>query len=128
MYPARNAVIGKTSRSGSVQQHFPHFKDKLSAWDIDSTTLSEYYSVVQDFTDLAISADQYFNPELFTEGRKPLSEAIKEFVWHYEIGNKTQYYLNTKVQQSDILFNSMANKESEEGSAPDFEDCEDCAM
>ena len=129
VYPVREKMIGKVSRSGAVMQHFPHFdEDKhLSAWDIPQITLSKYYSVIQDYTDLAISADQYFNPENYPSGRKPLSVAMAEWVAHFELGNKTLYYLNTKVSQEDSQVYFKANNQETLG-AVDFEDCEDCKM
>ena len=130
IYPARNSVISKTSRAGTVVQYFKYFTDEFkSAWDIESRILSMYYSVIQDFTDLAISADQYFNPELFPEGKKPLSLAMKEWIYHFELGNKTLYYLNTKVQQGDIIFNNSIEPNNQASSSElDFENCEDCKM
>lgn len=130
IYPARNSVISKTSRAGTVVQYFKHFTDEFkSAWDIESRILSMYYSVIQDFTDLAISADQYFNPELFPEGKKPLSQAMKEWIYHFELGNKTLYYLNTKVQQGDIIFNNSIEPNNQVSDDElDFEDCDDCKM
>ena len=125
----QSTQFGKVSRSGTVIQHFPHFNEEihLTAWEIPQQTLSKYYSVVQDFTDLAISADQYFNPEDYSGGRKPLSQAMREWVYHFEVGNKTLYYLNTKVSQDDSQVFFKENN-SEELGAPDFEDCEDCKM
>lgn len=67
----------------------------LTAWEVDNITLSRYYGVIQDFTDQGISADSYFNPKLYETGKKPLSELIKEWVAHYRLGNKSQYYVNT---------------------------------
>lgn len=135
VYPARNSFIGKTSRSGSVPQHFIHFDESKfkSAWHIPQKTLSMYYSVIQDFTDLAISADQYFNPELHDNGKKKLSEAIKEWIWHFELGNKTLYYLNTNVSQSDIIFKNEKLNTLDEVSDlfeedTEFENCDDCKM
>lgn len=119
VYPVRAGKIGKGSRKGIVQQHFLEWdKDKhLSAWDIDSNTLSSYYSVIQDFTDQAISADYYFNPNKWENKRKPMSVAMREWVEADRKGVKTAYYLNTYIDNSD----SQINLDEDDG-------CVDCKM
>ena len=94
LYPARRKVIYKGSRKGQVQYIAPPGDYKL-AWDIDNTILSKYYSLVQDFTDQAISVDYYVQPNKFYDGKVPLSQLMKEFIIHDNLGNKTMYYINT---------------------------------
>lgn len=130
VYPVREKLIGKTSRSGMVVQHFPHFNEDKNtpAWDVGNIILAEYYSVIQDYFDLAISCDQYFNPNNYSEGKRPLSEAMKEFVYHFDLGNKTLYYLNTKVDQEDSQVYGIVPNNTVSETEVDFEDCEDCKM
>lgn len=98
LYPVRDKVINKKSRKGSVQYICEEWNPakNILAWDVDNITLSRYYSRVQDFTDQAISADFYFDPSKYSDEKKPISELMKEWVAHAKLGNKTQYYINTR--------------------------------
>lgn len=118
VYPARSERIGKQSRAGIVQQVFVNFdKDKhTTAWDVPTGVMSMVYSCIQDCIDQAISADEFFDPQQYDGGKRPLSEYMKDFIRHARLGNKTQYYINTRVSSSDSQINE---------SAPD---CEECKM
>lgn len=97
VYPPRQRVINKKSRKGIVQYICKELDDnKKLAWDVDNITLSKYYSIIQDFTDQGISADYYFDPSKYADEKKPLSELMKEWVAQAKMGNKTQYYMNTR--------------------------------
>lgn len=118
VYPARQARLGKQSRAGVVQQIFVNYdKDRhTSAWDVKSEHMSMMYSCVQDCIDQAISVDEFFDPKQYEGGKRPLSEYMKDFVRHNRLGNKTQYYINTKIDGSDSQLNTTST------------DCEDCKM
>ena len=118
VYPARQYRIGKQSRAGIVQQIFINFDESkhTSAWDVPSAVMSMMYSCVQDCIDQAISADEFFDPEKYEGGKRPLSEYMKDFVRHARLGNKTQYYINTRIDGSSSQINDSAT------------DCEDCKM
>ena len=125
VYPPRKRVINKKSRKGIVQficESFDSSKNLL-AWGIDNITLSKYYGVIQDWSDQGISADTYFNPNNYSDGKKPLSELIKEWVAHFRIGNKSMYYVNTydddEVNVFDMLSGLVAQEEV---------DCEGCRL
>lgn len=97
LYAPRVKVIGKKSRKGIVQYICEGFDDtKLSAWDIPNITMARYYSVFQDFADQGISADYYFDPAQYKDEKKPLSGLMKEWVAQARLGNKSQYYMNTR--------------------------------
>lgn len=107
MYPPRSKYVYKKSRKGSLLFICDGFKEgeSVSAWDIDNKTLSTYYALIQDYTDQAISADDYYNPEKYpnTEGKKPMKDLVEEWVAHFSMGNKTMYYTNTKMDSSKNL-------------------------
>ena len=94
LYPVRKRVINKGSRVGLVQYIAPA-GDYITAWEVDSNVLAKYYALVQDWTDQAISADNYVNFNKYPDGKIPLSELMKHFITHFRLGNKTMYYVNT---------------------------------
>lgn len=97
VYPIRNKVINKRSRKGLVQYICAEFDEarNKTAWEVDNIVMSRYYSAIQDWSDQAISADFYNNPNKYPSGRVPMSVLMKEWVAHFKLGNKTKYYLNT---------------------------------
>ena len=117
LYPPRQRIINKKSRKGVVQFICESFVDgvNLSAWDIDNIALSKYYSVVQDYTDQAISADDYFDPRKFDGGKKPTSQLVRDWVAHFKLGNKSMYYTNTYDNDEVSLFDIA-------------DDCESCKL
>lgn len=122
LYPIRQPVINKKSRKGVIQYICKEWsKGNLLAWGVDNTTLAKYYSRVQDFSDQAISADYYFDPSKYADEKKPLSELMKEWVAQAKLGNKTQYYMNTRDYNGGGI-QELLNTEPEE------EACESCKL
>lgn len=124
LYPPRKVIINKKSRKGVVQFICKGFKEgeNLFAWDIDNVTLSRYYSAIQDWTDQGISADTYFDPRKFENGKKPLSLLLKEWVAHFKLGNKSMYYVNTYDDDEVSIFDLIKIEE------PSQEECESCKL
>ncbi|MEG1400576.1 MAG: hypothetical protein RSC45_12530, partial [Acinetobacter sp.] len=124
LYPPRKVVINKKSRKGVVQFICKGFKEgvNLLAWDVDNITLSRYYSAVQDWSDQGISADTYFDPRKFENGKKPLSLLLKEWVAHFKLGNKSMYYVNTYDDDEVSIFDLIQTTEVSQ------EDCESCKL
>ncbi|AUR87190.1 hypothetical protein HYP58_gp44 [Vibrio phage 1.097.O._10N.286.49.B3] len=114
LYPVRSRVINKQSRKGAVQYIAPQVEE--IAWNISTRTLYKAYGAVQAYTDQSISADTYVTPSQFPDGKVPLSQMMKEFVYQSQVGMKTLYYVNTNDVQDS--FHDMA-KEGE---------CEECKM
>ncbi len=122
LYPIRQAVINKKSRKGVIQYICKEWtKGNLLAWDVDNTTLAKYYSRVQDFSDQAISADYYFDPSKYADEKKPLSELMKEWVAQAKLGNKTQYYMNTRDYNGGGIQELLSTEVEEEA-------CESCKL
>lgn len=122
LYPIRQAVINKKSRKGVIQYICKEWtKGTLLAWDVDNTTLAKYYSRVQDFSDQAISADYYFDPSKYADEKKPLSELMKEWVAQAKLGNKTQYYMNTRDYNGGGIQELLGTSVEEEA-------CESCKL
>lgn len=123
LYPPRQKVINKKSRKGVVQYISKNLDEgKKLAWDVDNITLAKYYSRIQDFTDQAISADYYFDPSKYADEKKPLSELMKEWVAQAKMGNKTQYYMNTRDYNGGGVQNVLNNGVQPEDS------CESCKL
>ena len=124
LYPPRKVVINKKSRKGVVQFICKGFEKgkNLLAWDVDNVTLSRYYSAVQDWSDQGISADTYFDPRKFENGKKPLSLLLKEWVAHFKLGNKSMYYVNTYDDDEVSIFDLIQSVEVQEA------DCESCRL
>lgn len=124
LYPPRKVVINKKSRKGVVQFICKGFEQgkNLLAWDVDNVTLSRYYSAVQDWSDQGISADTYFDPRKFENGKKPLSLLLKELVAHFKLGNKSMYYVNTYDDDEVSIFDLIQSVEVQEA------DCESCKL
>ena len=124
LYPPRKVVINKKSRKGVVQFICKGFEQgkNLLAWDVDNVTLSRYYSAVQDWSDQGISADSYFDPRKFENGKKPLSLLLKEWVAHFKLGNKSMYYVNTYDDDEVSIFDLIQSVEVQEA------DCESCRL
>ena len=124
LYPPRKVVINKKSRKGVVQFICKGFEKgkNLLAWDVDNVTLSRYYSAVQDWSDQGISADTYFDPRKFENGKKPLSLLLKEWVAHFKLGNKSMYYVNTYDDDEVSIFDLIQSVEVQEA------DCESCKL
>lgn len=113
LYPARRKVINKSSRTGLIQYIAPK-GDYLLAWECDNGNLAKTYSVVQDFTDQAISADYFVNFQLYPNGKLPMSQLMKEFVRQYKLGNKTMYYTNSNTYTGGSFQDTVRAKEVEE--------------
>ena len=124
LYPPRKVIINKKSRKGVVQFICKGFKEgeNLFAWDVDNVILSRYYSAIQDWTDQGISADTYFDPRKFENGKKPLSLLLKEWVAHFKLGNKSMYYVNTYDDDEVSIFDLIQSVEIEEA------DCKSCKL
>lgn len=94
LYPVRERIINKQSRHGNIQYIAPAGDYKL-AWNHDNNTLADIYSIVQDFTDQAISADYYVDFTKHPNGKVGLAQLMKEWVYQARKGIKTMYYVNS---------------------------------
>ena len=94
LYPVRSRITEKLSRKGKVQYIAPEGNYKL-AWEHNNNILAGIYGIVQDFSDQGISADYYVVPSSFPDGKVPLSQLVKEWVYQARVGNKSMYYTNT---------------------------------
>ena len=120
LYPIRNKIVSKRSRKGIVQFICQSHKWQKTAWEIDNTTLSKIYGIVQDFTDQAISADYYYDLNRYG-GKILMSDLIKEWILHNELGIKTKYYANTKMVEKKTAHKELEMSVEDDG-------CESCKL
>lgn len=104
LYPVRQKVINKQSRYGNIQYIAPKGTYKL-AWDIANNHLADVYSVIQDFTDQAISADYYVDFTKYEGGKVGLKQLMQEWVYQSRKGNKTMYYVNSNDDNGGMFSN-----------------------
>lgn len=104
LYPVRERVINKQSRHGNIQYIAPTGSYKL-AWDINNNVLADIYSIVQDFTDQAISADYYVDFTKHPNGKVGLAQLMKEWVYQARKGVKTMYYVNSNDDNGGMFSN-----------------------
>lgn len=117
LYAPRQRIVTKKSRKGLVQficQEFIEGKH-LTAWDVDTVHMSEYYGVVQDFTDQAISCDSWVVPENYPDDKVPLSTLMKQWIAHVKFGNKTKYYVNTRPKRAKTIHSDVSVETEEDG-------------
>lgn len=105
LYPIRKGNVVKTD-GGKTNIFIAPEWEKLQyeyeiAWDIDVRDLVDVYGIIQKFTDQAISADFYHD---FTRpGQEVLThkKLLGDFSYKAKRGLKTQYYTNSKTNDSD---------------------------
>lgn len=104
LYPVRQRIINKQSRHGNIQYIAPNGSYKL-AWDISNNVLADIYSIVQDFTDQAISADYYVDFTKYPNGKVGLAQLMTEWVHQARAGVKTMYYVNSNDDNGGMFSN-----------------------
>ena len=98
--PPRALVSYKGSKDGVMAQVVPgyhHLKNKYDLlWDQKSPEgYLKVCAVLQKYIDQGISVNTSYNPELFDEGKVPMSQLITDMVTFYKYGGKQLYYNNT---------------------------------
>lgn len=58
--------------------------------------------VQQIWTDMGISADTFYNPELYEDGKVPIYQIISDILYAHKKGCKTFYYNNVPVGQDNV--------------------------
>lgn len=99
IYPIRNDMVFKDSKKGDIQFFAPNY-DKYryeTVWDLTATDITNFYAVVQKFTDQAISADTYTDFSKYQNKQVPKSERTKNYLYWNKMGIKTMYYNNPKT-------------------------------
>jgi ribonucleoside-diphosphate reductase alpha chain len=121
VYPIRELYIMKTNDTLTNHWAAPEgskLQSKYqSAWDISSSDMIKFYSILQAFTDQGISADLYV--KLQGDQKVSSSEIIQDYLDMVKYGMKSRYYINSKTSKGLDL--------ESEVSALD-ENCEGCTL
>jgi ribonucleoside-diphosphate reductase alpha chain len=133
---AKQLIIIKESKAGAFAQVVPEYrrlkKNYQLLWDqSDCIDYIKTVAVLQVFVDQGISADTFYSPKFFPEGKVPVTLIAKNLMLASKWGVKSFYYdLRDKQGTKDMLkhddFNAKNNTvpESEE----DDHACESCVL
>lgn len=105
--PPRGFISVKTSKDGILHQVVPEY-DKLKdayelLWQMPSNEgYLQLVGLMQKFIDQSISANTSYDPTLFTSGKLPIKQLIKDLLRAWQFGIKTLYYHNTRDGVEDI--------------------------
>ena len=126
--PPRALVSFKQSKDGSMAQVVPGYYHLRNKYDLlwNQTNPSGYLkicAVLQKYIDQGISVNTSYNPEMFEDGKVPMSQIMTDIITFYKYGGKQLYYNNTYDGAGEI-------KEDEPvPMAPiDDEACESCVI
>jgi len=104
--PIRDIVTVKGSKKDPIVQFAPEglrLADKydyaFSRKDITRDFL-KHVAVVQDWIDQGISANTFYNPELYEDGKVPIVDLMEDMFLAKRLGIKTLYYNNTYVKDN----------------------------
>jgi len=98
--PVMSTVTTKGSKNSTAKQVVPEvgkLKNKYDyAWNMKTNDgYIKLVGIMQKYIDQAISANTYYNPEHWQDGKIPMDILIKDFLNSYRYGHKTAYYSNT---------------------------------
>jgi len=105
--PIKSLLTEKESKSSAILKQFAPDAIRLAdKYDFayDTLDMTERYlrhvAVTQKWIDKAISANRFYNPELYDDGLVPIVQIQADMFYAKYYGVKTLYYTNTKV--SDV--------------------------
>ena len=119
----------KESKAGSVVQVVPEYNRLKNKYQLmwDQPNCIEYLktsAVLAAYVDQSISANTFWNPANYPDGKIPVTEVAKASMLYHKWGGKTQYY--------SITNKKGFKSESEETNTPVIEtddgDCESCKL
>jgi ribonucleoside-diphosphate reductase alpha chain len=116
--PARSVKTIKTNGSKKTRFLVPN-SDSIAgqyelAWDIKTRDLMDVYSIVQKFTDQAISADIYID---FTKGTIQGKDLLVDLLYMTSVGMKTRYYVNSKTNSGQVSDSIKVEEVEDKGCA-----------
>lgn len=105
--PARAFITVKGSKTGGImKQVVPEFetlKDYYElAWQMQGNMgYIQLIGIMQKFIDQSISANTYYDPFSFPDGKVPMNTMLKDLLTAYKFGVKTLYYHNTRTRDGE---------------------------
>lgn len=110
IYPVRAFHMNKSNETMSISYVVPDstkLKDYYEiAWDVKPDALTNFYAVIQKWTDQAISADRY--RKIIGDEKVTASEMLTGFFRRHKYGVKQSYYQNVMTGKSIDLNASEA--------------------
>jgi ribonucleoside-diphosphate reductase alpha chain len=96
----------KKSKQGLIPQVVPNIYNLRAkytlAFELDNNKgYTNIVSVIQKYTDQAISANHYYNFAKYENSNLPMSEVVRDVLYAYKMGVKTLYYANTDDGKTD---------------------------
>lgn len=129
LYPIRELTIMKTNDTGVNHWAAPDgtkLKNKYqSAWDISTSDMIKVYSIVQKWTDQAISADLFVN--IHGSQKVSSTDMIQDYLDMVKYGMKTRYYVVSNISTGvNLNTNESAIVSSDIIEEPEY--CESCSL
>jgi ribonucleoside-diphosphate reductase alpha chain len=129
-YPARGLNLMKTNDTQVnywVAPDSTKLKNKYQlAWDIKTSDMIKYYSILQKWTDQGISADLYVN--IKGDAKVSSSEMIQDYLDMVKYGMKTRYYVNSNTSKGVDLNKTETAVESSDTEIEELGICESCSL
>ena len=132
--PPRDYLSVKKSKKGPLKQIVPSYSylknNYTILWEMKNNDgYIKVISVMQKFSDQAISGNWSYNPEHFEDNEVPVSVMANDLLTTYKYGWKTSYYQNTNDLKSDeIDVKESLDKLLGDCSIEQEEDCESCKI
>jgi len=107
--PIRDLLTIKDSKTGNVKQYVPEAKQLGHRYDFafeSKDFTSRYFqhiSVIQSIIDMGISANTYYNPELYSDGKVDINDILSDIFLAHDLNIKTIYYSNVYVEDTNHL-------------------------
>lgn len=128
---AKQLIIVKESKAGAFLQVVPEYrrlkKRYQLLWDqSDCIGYLKTVAVLQAYVDQGISADTFYSPSHFEEGKIPATLIAKNLMLFHHWGGKSLYYdLRSKEGIKDLLQDEILEHIED---ASDEEHCEACTL
>ncbi len=112
IYPIRELSLIKTNET-QVNYWVAPDSTKLEshydiAWNIDTSDMIKFYSIVQKWTDQSISADLYV--KVIGDQKISSKEIVQNYLDMVKYGMKTRYYVNSLTSEGVKLDTDVALK------------------
>ena len=110
--PPRTPIQVKTSKAGAIKMVIPgysKYKNKYTyAFDMESNEgIINIHSVIQKWTDQALSCNHYYDPQDWEDGRVPMDVLADDLLRFYAYGGKQVYYANTFDNKTEDFTNQL---------------------
>jgi ribonucleoside-diphosphate reductase alpha chain len=131
VYPIRDLYIMKTNDTMANHWAAPDgtkLKNKYqSAWDVSTSDMIKVYSIIQKWTDQAISADLFV--QIQGADKVSSSQMIQDYLDMVKYGMKTRYYVNSLTSKGvDLTTEETAIQVGEASANEQPGICESCSL